>query len=55
LTSRAISNLASTLHVAMRALLTLMFPEWYEPNGRYEPGQHYMRGPGPKCRAKRGM
>lgn len=49
------SSLASALHVAMTALLTFMFPDWYGPNGRYRPGQHYMRGPGPKWRAKRGM
>jgi len=53
--SRAIGRLASITHVAMTALLTFMFPDWYGPNKRYRPEQHYMRGPGPKSRAKRGM
>jgi len=51
----AMSALASALHVAVTALVTLMFPDWYGPNRRYRPEQHYMRGPGPKWRAKRGM
>jgi hypothetical protein len=52
---RAISGLAAAFHVVVTALLTFMFPEWYGPNRKYRPGQHYMRGPGPKCRAKRGV
>jgi hypothetical protein len=55
LASRMLSAVASVFHLTLAALLTFMFPEWYGPNKRYRPGQHYMRGPGPKCRAKRGM
>jgi len=55
LASRAMSGLASALHVAMTALVTFMFPDWYVPNRRYRSEQHYMRGPGPKWRARRGM
>jgi hypothetical protein len=53
--SRAIGTLASITHVAMTALLTFMFPDWFGSNKKYRPEQHYMRGPGPKSRAKRGM
>lgn len=53
--SRAIRSLASISSVVMTALLTFMFPDWYGPNKKYRPEQHYMRGPGPKWRAKRGM
>jgi hypothetical protein len=53
--SRAIGRLASITHVVMTALLTFLFPEWYEQNERYRPERHYMRGPGPKWRAKHGM
>lgn len=53
--SRTIRSLASISSVAMTALLTFLFPDWYGPNKKYQPEQHYMRGPGPKWRAKRGM
>jgi hypothetical protein len=53
--SRAIAGLASLIHVALTALLTFLFPDWYGPNKKYRPEQHYMRGPGPKWRAKRGL
>lgn len=53
--SRAIRSLASISSVAVAALLTVLFPDWYGPNKKYRPEQHYMRGPGPKWRAKRGM
>ena len=46
--SRAMSRLAS----ASRAVLTFLFPEWYESNPAYRAERHYMRGPGPKWRAK---
>lgn len=55
LASRAIFSLASAFQFAMMALLIFMLPEWYGPNRKYWPGQHYMRGPGPKSRAKRGL
>src|SRR5215469_3789259 len=53
--SRALARVASASHVAFSALLTFMFPEWYERDQKYRPEQHYMRGPGPKWRAKRHM
>ena len=53
--SRTMAVLASISHVAMTALLTFLFPVWFGPNKRYRPEQHYIRGPGPKWRAKRGM
>jgi hypothetical protein len=34
------------------ALLTFLFPAWYGPSAKYQPEDHYMRGPGPKWRAK---
>ena len=49
------SVLASALHVAVAALAGFMFPDWYGPNRKYRPEQHYMRGPGPKWRARRGV
>ena len=33
-------------------LLAFLFPAWYGPGRKYWPGDHYMRGPGPKWRAK---
>jgi hypothetical protein len=36
----------------MRALLTFLFPAWYEVDRTYRPEDHYMRGPGPKWHAK---
>jgi len=53
--SRAMAGLASASHLAMTGLLTFMFPVWYGPNRKYQPEEHYMRGPGPKWRAKRRM
>jgi hypothetical protein len=53
--SRAAKSLASISRIAVRALLEFMFPDWYGPNQKYRPEQHYMRGPGPKWRAKRGI
>ena len=34
------------------ALLRFLFPSCYEPDRKYRPEEHYMRGPGPKWRAK---
>jgi hypothetical protein len=34
------------------ALLTFLFPSAYGPLAKYRPQDHYMRGPGPKWRAK---
>lgn len=41
--------LASFLHHVCGLLLTLLFPEQAT---KYRPEDHYMRGPGPKWRAK---
>jgi hypothetical protein len=39
---------------ALEVLMTFLFLEWYGPSARsrYRPEDHYMRGPGPKWRAK---
>lgn len=34
------------------ALLAVLFPSWYGANPKYQPEKYYMRGPGPKWRAK---
>jgi hypothetical protein len=34
------------------ALLQFLFPSCYEADRKYHPEEHYMRGPGPKWRAK---
>jgi hypothetical protein len=47
-----ITGLISFCRRAMVALLAFLFPALYEPDKRYHPELHYMRGPGPKCRAK---
>ena len=39
---------------AVRALVTFFGPSWDGPVKRYRPEEHYMRGPGPKCREKNG-
>jgi hypothetical protein len=46
------STKASLLRSAVSALLTFLFPSWYGPQKKYRPEDHYMRGPGPKWRAK---
>jgi hypothetical protein len=38
----------------MRVLRSAIFSCWPEREGRYRPERHYMRGPGPKWRAKHG-
>ena len=42
----------SLLRSAGVALLTFLFPSAYGPLAKYRPQDHYMRGPGPKWRAK---
>ena len=40
----------------VRALRAAIFSRWPEPRERhYRPERHYMRGPGPKWRAKHGI
>jgi hypothetical protein len=34
------------------ALLTFLFPSFYGRDSKYQPERYYMRGPGPKWRAK---
>jgi len=55
LAARAIANLDSVSRVTVTALLAFMFPDWYGPYKKYQPEQHYMRGPGPKWKAKQGL
>ena len=40
------------LHTICIGLLAFLFPTWYGPERKYHPEDHYMRGPGPKWRAK---
>jgi hypothetical protein len=47
------SVVASTLRGTISALLTFLGPSWDGPQRKYRPEDHYMRGPGPKSRAKR--
>jgi hypothetical protein len=47
-----ISFVGAVLRAAAGSLMTSLFPSWYGPARRYQPVDHYMRGPGPKWRAK---
>lgn len=47
-----LARLALLTRHAPEALMTFLFPAWYGPSARYRPENHYMRGPGPKWRAK---
>jgi hypothetical protein len=44
--------LVSFLRHAAAVLTRSLSPFWYGPAGKYRPEDHYMRGPGPKCREK---
>jgi hypothetical protein len=48
----ALRDVVSLLRNASSALLTFLGPSWDGPVRKYRPEQHYMRGPGPKCREK---
>jgi hypothetical protein len=50
--SSTASVLVSQLRRAAGALFTFLGPSWDGPAGKYRPEDHYMRGPGPKCREK---
>jgi hypothetical protein len=50
--SRLASGFGSLLRSVIIGLLSFLFPSWYEPDRPYYPEEHYMRGPGPKWRAK---
>jgi len=43
------TKIVSLLHILNRGLLTFLFPEIAT---KYQPVDHYMRGPGPKWKAK---
>ena len=49
--SRAAGRTSARLRSFATALLRFLFPSWYEED-KYRPEHHYMRGPGPKWRAK---
>ena len=44
--------MAALLRTLISRLLVFMFPSHYGPDKKYLPEDHYMRGPGPKWRAK---
>jgi hypothetical protein len=44
--------LVSVLRKATGSLANLLSPFWAGPARKYRPEDHYMRGPGPKWRAK---
>jgi hypothetical protein len=50
--SHAASGLLAAWRKGTGMLLTFLFPTWYGPGKQYRPEEHYMRGPGPKGRAK---
>jgi hypothetical protein len=50
--SSVTSVLVFLLRRAANALVTFFSSSWDGPVGRYRPEDHYMRGPGPKWRAK---
>jgi hypothetical protein len=48
----AMSPVASLLRKAVGRLMMFLFPSCYGPARKYWREDHYMRGPGPKWRAK---
>jgi hypothetical protein len=50
--SRLADRLAPLARSAIAALLSFLFPLHCGPDRKYWPEEHYMRGPGPKWRAK---
>jgi len=46
------SVLVSFLRNGISSLVTFLGPSWDGPVRKYRPEDHYMRGPGPKWRAK---
>jgi hypothetical protein len=50
--SHLVAGIGSLSRKAISALLQFLFPSWYEVDKKYWPEKHYMRGPGPKWRAK---
>ena len=47
-----ISQIASIFSALGRNAFGALTSSWYGPVGKYRPEDHYMRGPGPKWRAK---
>ena len=50
--SRWAAAVGSLSRQVIPALLQFLFPSCYEADRKYHPEEHYMRGPGPKWRAK---
>jgi hypothetical protein len=50
--SRLAADVGSLLRKVTSAVLWFLFPSWYDADRKYWPEKHYMRGPGPKWRAK---
>ena len=50
--SRLAAGAGSLSRKATSTFLQFLFPSWYEADKKYWPEKHYMRGPGPKWRAK---
>jgi hypothetical protein len=48
----ALSPVISLLRKTAGGLMTFLFPSCYGPARKYWREEHYMRGPGPKWRAK---
>jgi hypothetical protein len=46
------SIFVTVVRSALGALVTFVGSSWDGPAGKYRPEDHYMRGPGPKWRAK---
>jgi hypothetical protein len=46
------SSLTSFPRKLVGWLMAFLFPSWYGAESKYQPEDHYMRGPGPKSRAK---
>jgi hypothetical protein len=42
----------AALRSAVSSLVTFLGSSWDGPAGKYRPEDHYMRGPGPRWRAK---
>ena len=50
--SHVVSIFAAMVRSALGAVVTFVGSCWDGPVGKYRPEDHYMRGPGPKWRAK---
>jgi hypothetical protein len=50
--SQVVSHFVAIARSALGAVVTFVSSSWDGPAGKYRPEDHYMRGPGPKWRAK---